>query len=353
MAVAVAAAVVRGRVRGELGLWGVRGLDRGQVRARSAGAPPSWAASSAPLGWEHRCPQASPCGGGARWPARPRSGRAVHRFPGSSPGVVARGSRVHVRGARRCRCPWPGRPGGSCPCPGQVLGWGQPTGQWDRECAVPAGFVPLPPSSPAAGSSPACPGLGPRAQCSLCSHLGLLKGALRIPRYSLCPVPGPEPFHGGDRSLETALGFQLGTPPLGFCPGLGVVALCCMAQVMLRWLPAPGGLFDICRSSVSCHVPCAAQRERAGRGAAGAWALRVGTTRCGLKAPAHESCPRIRCDHGQGESRGCCGFKAGQVGLFVPCSRVLRFLFTHWHPVWVELPRISRCPCGAWGHAHR
>lgn len=48
---------------------------------------------------------------------------------------------------------------------------------------------------------------------------------------------------------------------------------------------------------------------------------------------------------------GCCDFKAGQVRVFVPWTRALRFLLRHWHPARAELPRVSRYPCGAWGHA--
>lgn len=49
----------------------------------------------------------------------------------------------------------------------------------------------------------------------------------------------------------------------------------------------------------------------------------------------------------------CCDFKAGQVEVRVPWTRALRFLLRCWHPARAELPRVSPCPHGAWGHAHQ
>lgn len=132
----------------------------------------------------------------------------------------------------------------------------------------------------------------------------------------------------------------------------------------LGQLPVPGSCLlpvqpgvPVCRSPGSCHVPCAAQREVAGRGTAGTMALWVGTAQVGRRYP--HACPaRRRCgDHGQAWHRDgggdSCSFKVGQVGVCVPWTRALCFLLRRWHPAQVELPRVSWCPCGACGHTHR
>lgn len=146
------------------------------VLRAGAGVPTAAAGASAPSGVPGALPRAMLGGPGrTEWVLPPRG---VHPVPQRGPGASSRPSRT---------LPWP-------------------------------------------GAHPPARGSAPHAQCSLCSHLGLLKGTLRAPRHGRLrgarPVPStrpgapPQPVMG---SLGTALGWQLSSAlprAWGPCPML-------------------------------------------------------------------------------------------------------------------------------------